>query len=155
MIRGGRGIRGAACRSTFGDRVRARCADRGADDADVGAGEDASKARTNLASRSRIRNPQPTQIDRQEPAQRAERRDRSASTTDFRLDFTEARELGTDAHLHLQWITGPYQPQLAASLHWFMGVDGYDLTELSTDLARFAFRLGEDDGEPLFGTDQS
>ena len=30
-----------------------------------------------------------------------------------------------------------------------MGVDGYDLTELSTDLARFAFRLGEDDGEPL------
>jgi hypothetical protein len=36
-----------------------------------------------------------------------------------------------------------------------MGVDGYDLTELSTDLARFAFWLGEDDGEPLFGIDQS
>ncbi len=35
-----------------------------------------------------------------------------------------------------------------------MGVDGYDLTELSTVLARFAFLLGEDDGEQLFGTDQ-
>jgi hypothetical protein len=32
-------------------------------------------------------------------------------------------------------------PQLAASLHRFMDVDGYDLTELCTDLARFAFHL--------------
>jgi hypothetical protein len=49
-----------------------------------------------------------------------------------------------------QWISGPDQAQLAASLHRFVGVDGYDLTELRTDLARFAFLLG-DDGEQLFG----
>ena len=35
-----------------------------------------------------------------------------------------------------------------------MGVDGYDLTEPRTDLARFTFLLGHDDGEQLFGTDQ-
>jgi hypothetical protein len=32
--------------------------------------------------------------------------------------------------------------------------DGYDLTELRTGLARFAFLPGEDDGEQLFGTGQ-
>jgi hypothetical protein len=34
-----------------------------------------------------------------------------------------------------------------------MDLDGYDLTELRTDLARIAFLLAEDDGEQLFGTD--
>jgi hypothetical protein len=53
------------------------------------------RSAVNLLSRSRIRNPQPTQIDRQEPAQRAERRAIvRLDLTDFRLDFTEARELG-------------------------------------------------------------
>jgi hypothetical protein len=33
-----------------------------------------------------------------------------------------------------------------------MGVDGYDLVELRTDLARFTFLLGHDDGEQLFAT---
>jgi hypothetical protein len=40
----------------FRDRIRAGCPDRGADDPDVGAGEDASNAVVNLLSRSRIRN---------------------------------------------------------------------------------------------------
>ena len=39
-----------------------------------------------------------------------------------------------------QWISGPDQAHLAASLHRLMDVDGYDLAELRTDLARFAFR---------------
>jgi hypothetical protein len=75
--------------------------------------------------------------------------------SEFRLDLTDTRELGQMLTFIRQWITGPDQPQLAASLHRFIGLDGYDLAELSTDLARFAFLLGEDDGEPLFGTDQS
>src|SRR4029079_4271680 len=40
----------------FGDGVRAGCPDRGADDADVGTGEQASKAAVNMLDRSRIKN---------------------------------------------------------------------------------------------------
>ena len=35
-----------------------------------------------------------------------------------------------------------------------MHLDGHDRTELRTDLARFAFLPGEDDGGQLFGTGQ-
>jgi hypothetical protein len=73
---------------------------------------------------------------------------------EMRLDLTDAVELGQMLTFIRQWVTGPDQAQLAASRHRFVGVDGYDLTELSTDLARFAFLLGEDDGEQLFDTDQ-
>jgi hypothetical protein len=38
---------------------------------------------------------------------------------------------------------------LAASLRRFVGTDGYDLTELRQDLARFVFLLGGD-GDRLF-----
>jgi hypothetical protein len=50
------------------------------------------------------------------------------------------------------WVTD--KAQLAGSLHRFVDLDGYDLTELRTGLARFAFLFGEDDGEQLFGTGQ-
>jgi hypothetical protein len=36
----------------------------------------------------------------------------------------------------------------------FAGTDGYDLTALRPDLARFSFLLGHDDGEQLFGDGQ-
>jgi len=36
----------------------------------------------------------------------------------------------------------------------FVGTDNYDLTALRTDLVRFTFLLGHDDGEQLFGTDE-
>ena len=75
------------------------------------------------------------------------------SAPEMRLDLTDAMELGQMLTFIRYWITGPDQPQLAASFHRYMGVDGYHLTELSTDLARFAFLLGDDDGEQLFGTD--
>jgi hypothetical protein len=52
------------------------------------------------------------------------------------------------------WLAGPDSPLLAESFHRFMGVDTYDLTDLRTDLARFTFLLGHDDGEQLFGGDQ-
>ncbi len=41
--------------------------------------------------------------------------------------------------------------ELAASFGRFMGTDGYNLTELRTDLARFTFLIGHDDGKHLFG----
>ena len=49
----------------------------------------------------------------------------------------------------------PSCAQLVASFHRFIGAEGYDLTALRTDLARFTFLLGHDDGEQLFGTDQT
>jgi hypothetical protein len=48
-----------------------------------------------------------------------------------------------------QWLTGPDQAQLTASLRRFVGIDGYNLAQLRTDLARFTFLLGHDDGETI------
>jgi hypothetical protein len=45
--------------------------------------------------------------------------------------------------------------QLAVSFGCLIGTDGYDLTELRTDLARFTFPLGHDDGEQFFGHDET
>jgi hypothetical protein len=42
---------------------------------------------------------------------------------------------------------------IADVLQRFLGVDGYSVEDLKTDLARFAFVLGGD-GERLFGTEQ-
>lgn len=52
-------------------------------------------------------------------------------------------------------MTGSAAPTtpLAASFRRFVGTDGYDLTEVRTDLARFAILLGTDDGTELFGLD--
>lgn len=50
------------------------------------------------------------------------------------------------------WL-GHDPESLASSLRSFIGTDGYDLAELQTDLARFNFLLGGDDGEELFGLD--
>jgi hypothetical protein len=74
--------------------------------------------------------------------------------TEVRLDRTDAMEFGQMLTFIHQWISGPDKAQLAASLHRFIDLDGYELTELRTDLARFTFLLREDDGEQLFGTDQ-
>jgi hypothetical protein len=50
-------------------------------------------------------------------------------------------------------LPGPYHAHLAASSQRSMGVDGHNLTELCTDLARVTFQLDHDDDEGLFGTD--
>jgi hypothetical protein len=50
-----------------------------------------------------------------------------------------------------QWLAGPDHAQLAASFGLFTGTNGDDLTELRTDLVRFTFLPGHDDGEQLFG----
>ena len=69
------------------------------------------------------------------------------------LDVTEAGELAEMLTFCADWLAGPDHDLLAASLRRFVGVDGYELTALQADLARFAFLLG-DDGERLIIGDQ-
>ncbi len=71
------------------------------------------------------------------------------------LELGDAAELGEALTLISQWLGGTDHAQLATSFQRFIGADGYDLTALRTDLARFTFLLGHDDGEQLFGTDQT
>lgn len=69
----------------------------------------------------------------------------------MRLELIDAAELAETLTFISQWLASTDQAQLAASFHRFVGVDGYDLTALRSDLARFSFLLGHDDGEQLFG----
>jgi hypothetical protein len=71
------------------------------------------------------------------------------------LDLTDAAELAEMLTFISQWLTGPDHAQLAASFGRFMGTDGYDLADLRTDLARFTFLPGHDDGGQLSGTGEN
>jgi hypothetical protein len=73
----------------------------------------------------------------------------------IQLDTSDAAELAEMLAFIRDWLAGPDSPHLAASFQHFVGVDAYDLTDLRTDLARFTFLLGHDDGEQLFDGDQS
>jgi len=68
----------------------------------------------------------------------------------IQLDTSDAGELAEILDVISQWLAGPDHSQLAALFGRFIGVDGYNITELRTDLARFTFLLGHDDGEQLF-----
>lgn len=70
-----------------------------------------------------------------------------------RMDGSDAFELGELLSFLGDWLDGNDSTLLDASLRRFVGTDGYDLTELRTDLARFTFLLGNDDGTQLFGLD--
>lgn len=69
------------------------------------------------------------------------------------LSVTEAGELAEMLTFCADWLAGPDHDLLAASLRRFVGIDGYELAALQTDLARFAFLLGED-GQRLITGDQ-
>jgi hypothetical protein len=71
------------------------------------------------------------------------------------LDLADAAELAETLTFISQWLGGADHTQLAASFGRFIGTRGYDLAELRTDLARFTFLLGHDDGEELFGTGEN
>jgi hypothetical protein len=71
------------------------------------------------------------------------------------LELGDATELAEALTLISQWLGGADRAQLGASFQRFIGAEGYDLTALRTDLARFTFLLGHDDGEQLFGTDEN
>jgi hypothetical protein len=71
------------------------------------------------------------------------------------LDLADAAELAETLTFISQWLGGTDHAQLAASFARFIGTQGYELAELRTDLARFTFLLGHDDGEQLFGAGHS
>jgi hypothetical protein len=71
------------------------------------------------------------------------------------LDLADAAELGEMLTFISPWLGGTDHAQLGASSGRFIGTQGYDLAELRTDLARFTFLPGHDDGEQLFGTSEA
>jgi len=73
---------------------------------------------------------------------------------EVRLERIDAAEIAETLTFISQWFAGADQVQLADSFGRFVGIDGYHLTALRTDLARFTFLLGHDDGEQLFGHDE-
>jgi hypothetical protein len=68
------------------------------------------------------------------------------------LDAGDAVELGELLEFLRSWFDRDGD-RLAGSFSRFVGNGGYDINELRSDLSRFAFMLGGDDGELLFGGD--
>jgi len=69
---------------------------------------------------------------------------------DDRLHPSYAAELAELLQFLDDWLAAD-RDHLEASLTHFTGSRGYDLSQLRTDLDRFAFLLGANDGERLFG----
>ena len=67
------------------------------------------------------------------------------------LDAGDAAELAEMLTFLSGWLTGSQKPALDASLAAYIGPPAYNLDALRADLPRFAFLLGETDGEELFG----
>ncbi len=79
------------------------------------------------------------------------------AASDVCLDGSDAAELAELLSFLGEWLARDGEV-LAASLGRFVDVpgrDGYDVDELRTDLARFAFLLTGQDGERLFGEEPS
>ena len=67
------------------------------------------------------------------------------------LDLADAAELAQMLTFLADWLSGSQQQTLAESFTAFVGHPAYDTGALLADLHRFAFLLGETDGEELFG----
>ena len=65
------------------------------------------------------------------------------------LDAGDAVELGELLGFLVGWLG--CDDRLAGSFNAFVGSGGYDIDGLRSDLSRFAFLLGDGDGEMLFG----
>jgi hypothetical protein len=74
------------------------------------------------------------------------------SSPDVRLHPSDAAELGELLQFLDDWLARDRE-HLDASLIRFVGHHGYDLTRLRTDMSRFVFLLGADDGGRLFGNE--
>lgn len=71
------------------------------------------------------------------------------------LNTTDTAEIAEALTLLRQWLAGPDTEGLAASFHRFIGTNAYPLSQLRSDLARYTFLLGHDDGDDLFDTNSS
>ena len=66
------------------------------------------------------------------------------------LDMGDAAELAEMLTFLAGWLSGSQKQTLDESFAAFVGHPAYDTDALCTDLHRFAFLLGESDGEELF-----
>jgi hypothetical protein len=71
---------------------------------------------------------------------------------DFSLDLSDATELAELLQFLRDWLTTDHD-RLDPSLTRFVGHPAYGISQLCTDLDRFTFLLGGNDGEPLFNPD--
>jgi hypothetical protein len=69
------------------------------------------------------------------------------------LDAGDAVELGELLEFLRSWLERDGD-RLAGSFSRFVGAGGYDVNGLRSDLSRFAFLLGGNDAELLFGGDE-
>ncbi len=67
------------------------------------------------------------------------------------LDLSDAAELAETLTFLADWLSGSQEPVLGKSLAAYVGHPAYNLDDLRANLHRFAFLLGETDGEQLFG----
>jgi hypothetical protein len=69
----------------------------------------------------------------------------------MRLDLGDAAELAEMLTFLGSWLSGSQKQILAESLATFVSHPAYTTETLCADLHRFAFLLGETDGEELLG----
>ena len=69
----------------------------------------------------------------------------------IRLDTVDAAELAETLTFLASWLSGSQKQILADSFAAFVGHPAYNTATLCADLHRFAFLLGQTDGEELFG----
>jgi hypothetical protein len=67
------------------------------------------------------------------------------------LDLSDAAELAETLTFLASWLSGSQKQILADSFAAFVGHPAYNTNALCADLHRFAFLLGQTDGEELFG----
>ena len=67
------------------------------------------------------------------------------------LDTSDAAELAETLAFLASWLSGSQKQILADSFAAFVGHPAYNTATLCADLHRFAFLLGQTDGEELFG----
>jgi hypothetical protein len=67
------------------------------------------------------------------------------------LEMSDAAELAETLTFLASWLSGSQKQTLADSFAAFVGHPAYNTGNLCADLHRFAFLLGETDGEELFG----
>ena len=70
---------------------------------------------------------------------------------DVQLAAVDAAELAEMLTFLAEWLSSSQKPALASSLAAFAGHPAFTTETLCADLHRFAFLLGETDGEELFG----